>query len=300
MNKYLTIVIVVLSVMAISSSPKKETAFFKAEEEPISVALKDTKNENINNLDLEEYVIGVIAGEMPASFDEEALKAQAIAARTYAMYKINTTNKNYDLVSDITNQVYLNEDEMHQKWAEDYDYYYAKIAKCVNATKNLVMKYDGEVISSYYFAMSNGKTEDVSLVFGEVRDYLKSVDSSWDKNIKNYEVTTNFTKQDFLSKLGLNGNTIVLDTIERSATNRVNNITINGISFAGTKVRSLLGLRSTDFTINIDGDNVNITTKGYGHGVGMSQYGANEMAKNGYTYDEILKYYYQGITIDTI
>lgn len=300
MNKILTIVIIILSIIYIISSPSKNETVFLNDENVINVALKDVESDTIRNLDLEEYVIGVIAGEMPASFLDEALKAQAIASRTYAIYKMNTTKETYDLVSDITNQVYLNKSEMEQKWQDDYDFYYQKIAKAVSDTKNLVMKYNDEVISSYYFSMSNGKTEDVSLVFGETCDYLKSVDSSWDKNIKNYEVTVSFTKEDFLNKLGLLSNEVFIGVTKRSDTGRINTITINNTEFLGTKVRSLLSLRSTDFTIDIDGDNINITTKGYGHGVGMSQYGANEMAKIGYNYEEILKHYYQGVTIDTI
>src|SRR5699024_10853123 len=130
-----------------------------------------------------------------------ALKAQAIAARSYALSKIETSTESYDLVTDITNQVYITTEDMQEKWGEDYDFYYDKIKNAVSATKNLVMEYEGDVISAYYFAMSNGATEDVSLVFGEARDYLKSVDSSWDESVKNFSVTTTFTKEEFCSKL---------------------------------------------------------------------------------------------------
>lgn len=294
-NKYLLVVIIVLSFVAILSSPKKnETASFNNEK--IEVTIKDVAKDKETTLDLEEYIIGVVAGEMPASFEVDALKAQAIAARSYALSKINSTTTSYDLVTDITNQVYLTKEQMQEKWGSDYEYYYERIKDAVDETNNLVMEYGGNVISAYYFAMSNGYTEDASLVFGEDRDYLESVDSTWDENVKNFEVTTTFSKEEFCEKLSLDCSNIAIENIVRSATNRVNSITINNQEFKGTKIRSLLNLRSTDFDIDIT-DKVTITTKGYGHGVGMSQYGANEMAKKGYTYEEILNYYYKGIDI---
>lgn len=294
-NKYLIIIIVVLSIIAIVSSPnKEETAYFN--DDLVNVTVKDVDSNEETNLDLEEYVIGVVAGEMPASFEIEALKAQAIAARSYALSKIETSTESYDLVTDITNQVYITTEDMQEKWGEDYDFYYDKIKNAVSATKNLVMEYEGDVISAYYFAMSNGSTEDVSLVFGESRDYLKSVDSYWDESVKNFSVTTTFTKEEFCSKLSIDCSNITIGAIDRSSTNRVNTIVINDKEFKGTTLRTLLGLRSTDFTIDI-ADDIKITTKGYGHGVGMSQYGANEMAKNGASYEEILNHYYKDIDI---
>ena len=294
-NKYLIIIIVVLSILAIVSSPnKEETAYFN--DDLVNVTVKDVDSNEETNLDLEEYVVGVVAGEMPASFEIEALKAQAIAARSYALSKIETSTESYDLVTDITNQVYITTEDMQEKWGEDYDFYYDKIKNAVWATKNLVMEYEGDVISAYYFAMSNGSTEDVSLVFGESRDYLKSVDSSWDESVKNFSVTTTFTKEEFCSKLSIDCSNITIGAIDRSSTNRVNTIVINDKEFKGTTLRTLLGLRSTDFTIDI-ADDIKITTKGYGHGVGMSQYGANEMAKNGASYEEILNHYYKDIDI---
>lgn len=294
-NKILFLVVLVLSIVAIISSPEKnEAASFNNPK--IEVTIKDLVSTEETKLDLEEYIIGVVAGEMPASFADEALKAQAIAARSYALFKINTSTANYDLVTDITNQVYITQDKMREKWQENYDYYYNKVATAVKETENLVMEYNGEVISAYYFAMSNGATEDVSLVFGETKDYLVSVDSSWDENVKNFAVTTSFSKQDFCTKLSIDCSNIDITNIDRSSTGRVNSITINKQQFPGTTFRFLLGLRSTDFTITIN-DTVEITTRGYGHGVGMSQYGANEMAKNGANYQEILNHYYKDIDI---
>ena len=297
-NRYLLILILILSIIAISSFWKEKTTFFDNSKD-MNIIIKNKDTDEEKEINLEEYVIGVIAGEMPASFDEEALKAQAIAARSYAINKINTSTTSYDVLTDITNQVYITIEQMQEKWGNDFNYYYEKIKNAVDATKGLVMTYDGEVISAYYFSMSNGYTEDVAAVFGGEKDYLVSVESSWDKNVKNFTVLTTISKEEFCTKLNIECNNIVINKIKRSDTNHVETILINNKEFKGTEIRSLLGLRSTDFTIEIDND-IKITTNGYGHGVGMSQYGANEMAKLGYTYDEILKYYYKNIEIEKI
>ena len=163
------------------------------------------------------------------------------------------------------------------------------------------MTYNDKVIEAYYFAMSNGYTEDVSLVFSEDRDYLQSVPSIYDnESLKNFTYTKEFSKDDFCQKLKLNCSTLQVNNITRSNTHRVNTITINNQEFKGTNFRSLLGLRSTDFEIKLEDNKVLITTKGYGHGVGMSQYGANGMANDGKNYEEILNYYYKNIKITTI
>lgn len=296
-NRNLVIAVIILTIIAILSSfDKKETVFLNEEKK---VTIKNNETTEEKELELEEYIIGVVAGEMPASFEVEALKAQAIAARSYAMNKVNSSKETYDLVTDVSNQVYITQDEMKEKWQSKYDYYYKKIKDAVLETKGLVMKYNDEIISAYYFAMSNGSTEDVSLVFGESKDYLQSVDSSWDENVKNFTVETNITKEEFCKKLDISCDDIIIKDIKRSETNRVNEITINNKTFKGTEVRSILNLRSTDFNIEIN-ESIKITTKGYGHGVGMSQYGANEMAKKGSTYEEILKHYYNNIEISKI
>lgn len=294
-NKHLMVAVGILSIIAILSSIGEDNTFFK-DDKNINLTIKDNDTNQETLIDLEEYIIGVVAGEMPASFASEALKAQAIAARTYAIYKQNTKTTTYDLTTDVSNQVYITPSQMKENWGNEYEYYYNKIKDCVEETEGLVMEYEGEIISSYYFAMSNGKTEDASLVFGESKDYLISVDSSWDEEIKNYEVTTEFTIDDFCTKLNISSANITIKDIARTPSGRVNYITINNQVFKGTEVREKLGLRSTDFTIEV-ADTIKVTTRGYGHGVGMSQYGANTLAKSGKTYEEILKYYYQNIDI---
>ncbi len=262
----------------------------------VNLTLSET-NETIT-IDLEDYVIGVVAAEMPVSFQEEALKCGAIAARTYVMKKI--VKGNYTLDDTIANQVYVSKEKMKNNWKEKFEENYSKISKAVKDTKGLVMKYNNNIIVAYYYSMSNGKTENVEEVFGYNYPYLKSVDSSLDKNVKNFEMSVAYTKDEFCNGLGIDCTQgIEINSINKNSSGRVSTIIINGTEFTGVQVRKLLKLRSTDFNIEIK-DQVYISTRGYGHGVGMSQYGANEMAKIGKTYDEILKHYYQNIEISKI
>lgn len=297
-NKLLLIVVVVLTMVLLIEikTPKKEIQNNKNNNNQEEIKVKNIATGAIETKDLENYVIGVVAAEMPASFSIEALKAQAIASRSYAYYKMKQNNGNYDIIADVSNQAYINDDEMHEKWQEDYDIYYKKIKEAVDCTKNEVMTYNGQVIEAFYFAMSNGYTEDVVSVFGESLPYLKSVESKWDNNsLSNYEVNTKLSTEEFLKKLNLNNNIIVINNQIYDETGRTKEITINSTTFKGTEFRKLLNLRSTDFKIEVDNNIVNIITKGYGHGVGMSQYGANGMAKDGFDCYTILKYYYKDI-----
>ena len=264
-----------------------------------SIKIKINKNTEIKELNLEEYIIGVVAGEMPASFEMEALKAQAVTSRTYAMYKINNTKDNYDVETSVDDQVYITTDEMKEKWGKDYELYYNKIKDAVYSTQNLVMKKDNKIFKSYYFAMSNGTTADSSTVFGE--STTTSVESPWDnESLNKFLVTTEFTSNEIKTKLNIKDDITNIEILSRDKTNRVEKIKVNNKTYTGIEFRQLLSLRSTDFTISKIDNTYSITTKGYGHGVGMSQYGANGMAKEKYTYDEILKYYYQDIEIEEI
>ena len=305
-NKILLGVVAVLTVILIVVVINVKETYFEPlpvsdGESPITIRLLDTSNNTISEINLEDYIVGVVAAEMPASFDMEALKAQAVAARTYAMYKKETRNLDYDLVIGVSDQAYQNNKQLLDKWGLSFFNYFLKVRDAVLTTKNEILTYEGEVINAFYFAMSNGYTENSELVFQEDLPYLNSVPSTWeDESLNNYEVTSSRSKEEFCTSLGITCEQIEIKDIERSNANRVLNITINNQVFEGTTVRQKLGLRSTDFEIEIVDNNVQITTKGYGHGVGMSQYGANGMAKDGYTYEEILKYYYQNTEIKKI
>ena len=295
-NKILLLIVVILGVIYNLIGSSKHTTFFNT----IPNIKVKQKNDEIKSMDLEQYIVGVVAAEMPASFDEEALKAQAVAARSYATYKMQKSNNDYDVVTTVANQSYITVEEMQNKWQDSFNKYYTKIVNAVNATKGEIMTYKDEVVEAFYFAMSNGYTEDVNLVFGENKDYLKSVKSIYDMNNKKFVVEKEFSKEEICNKLNINCNNLIFSNIERSNSNRVISLKVNDKIFKGTTFRHKLGLRSTDFDIKINSNKIIITTRGYGHGVGMSQYGANGMAKEGYSYEEILKYFYKNIKISSI
>lgn len=259
----------------------------------VVVALKEL---NIA-VDLDDYIIGVVAGEMPALFEEEALKAQAVAARSYAASKLK--NQEITISPTINDQVFLTKAEMQAKWGSDYELFYNKIKKCVLATKDEVLKREDQILKTFYFAMSNGYTEDSLTVFNDTT--FTSTESKWDNDsLANFEVKTRFTTTEIIKALKIAGESIQITNIVRNKTNHVEKITVNGQEFIGTKFRQALSLRSTDFMIEQDGNDYLITTKGYGHGVGMSQYGANGMAKEGYNYQDILKHYYNDVKIENL
>ena len=259
----------------------------------VSIVNKDNSEETLS---LEDYVVGVVACEMPASFNKEALKAMAVAARTFALYKINT-NKNYKLSTTTKDQCYITKTQMRKNWGNSYNKNYDKILKSVKETQNEYMTYNNKIVIAFYFSISNGYTENCEDVFTQKLSYLRSVDSSWDKEYSYKEKTVKFKEKEFLNRLNLKDNSVNNIKVIKDKTNRAKYIYINGIKYKGTKFRSLLSLRSTDVKIEKKNGYIYITTKGYGHGVGMSQYGANSMAKKGYKYDEILKYYYRGIEL---
>ena len=299
-NKILLTIATVLSFVFVLE-PKNASNNTNLIEDNTIINVKDEKTGKIENKELEDYIVGVVAAEMPASFCEEALKAQAIAARSYAYYKMKKTNGSYDVLSDISDQAYITKEQMKEKWQEDYALYYNKVLDAVSQTKGEIMTYNGDVIEAFYFSMSNGYTEDVMPVFNEDLPYLKSVKSKWDNNTLNkYEVVTTISKEDFCNKLGITCDNISIEKQTYDKTGRTKEIVINSKSFKGTDFRKLLDLRSADFKLNIQNDEVNITTKGYGHGVGMSQYGANGMAKDGSNCYEILHHYYQNVEIKKI
>ena len=302
--KKIIIFFIMLVLLVVSYFNKEEIKDYVKNNDTIKQDINDENqkiiklsyNEKILNIGLEDYIVGVVACEMPASFEFEALKALAVAARTFALYKLET-NKNYIMKSDTSDQCYIDSDKMKNNWKENYTINYNKIKKAVDSTKGEYMTYNDEVIIAFYFSISNGYTENCENVFSQKLNYLQSVDSSWDKKYDYKETKTKISVNDFLSKLQINSKEIKSIDIDRSSTGRINTIKINDKNFKGTKFRTLLNLRSTDVDISYDNNYVYITTKGYGHGVGMSQYGANAMAEEGFKYDEILKYYYTGIKI---
>lgn len=268
-----------------------------------TVRVKRLSTDKVEEVPLEEYIVGVLAGEMPIDFEFEALKAQAVASRSYVLKRIEYNKDNeYDVVDSVLNQVYLDDDYLKETWGNNYTIKINKLRTAVNETYNEYMEYDGEIIDALFFSTSNGYTEDSHLVFNLELPYLKSVESSWDQEVSSaFSSKYTYSLQEFYEKLGLEyKDKLEVEILERSSTNRVLKLKINGQEFEGTTLYNKLGLRSTDFEITQVGSNVVFDMKGYGHGVGMSQYGALGMAKQGYTYDEILKHYYTGVTIKKI
>lgn len=252
-------------------------------------------NGRIINLNMTDYLIGVVSSEMPASFNLEALKAQSVLARTYALKAKQTGKKLTDTVST---QSYIDIDQMKNKWENSFNTYYNKIKNAVENTNGEYLNYNGNYIEALYHSTNNGKTESSLDVFGNYYPYLISVSSEYDKNASSYLRTINMPLDTISNKLGLNlNNDSVISILSYTDGGNIKEININGNNFSGKKVRELLGLRSADFDISISDNNANITTRGYGHGVGMSQYGANGMANAGYSYKDILSHYYPGTTL---
>ncbi len=257
-------------------------------------------NGSIDTVPFESYIIGVLAGEMPANFELEALKAQALAARSYVLKKMEQNkNNDYDIVDTVMNQVYLDESQMKEKWKDQYEEKLQKITKAVNDTQGEYIAYNGEVIQAFFFSTSSGKTENSEEVFQESLPYLRSVDSTWDSDVSPvFNEIYKFTLEEFYQKLNLPyEEKLQINIVDTTSTGRIKNIEINRQKFKASDLTKLLNLRSTYFNIEQNGNIITIQTKGYGHGVGMSQYGAQAMALKGYNYQEIIKYYYQNVEI---
>ncbi|MBQ7136371.1 MAG: stage II sporulation protein D [Bacilli bacterium] len=267
-------------------------------EEKLSYVTIYRTNGTIEIIELEQYLIGVVAAEMPAAFNIEALKAQSIAARTYALKSIQDGKL---LTDNEKTQSYKDIGQLKVMWGANFDNYYNKIKKAVEATKGQVILYNNNYIEALYHSTSNGYTENSYEVFGYSFPYLMGVNSSWDINASSFLRETTFSFEQIEKILGISFNQdTLIEILERNDSGRISRIKIDENYYTGIELRNLLGLRSADFDINVDTDKVVITTRGYGHGVGMSQYGANGMGNIGKTYTEILKHYYPGTTIKTV
>lgn len=299
---FASIVILVIPYIIVSLCIKDENLKFEFMANKM-IRVKREKTGNIETVPFEQYITGVLAGEMPVNFELEALKAQAVAARSYAMKKIEQNeNQEFDVVDTVSNQVYLDEASLKERWKDEFETKMNKIRTAVHETEGEYLIYDNQIVQAFFFSTSTGKTENVEEVFVQALPYLRSVDSSWDEEVSPvFHVTTEFSLADFYSKLNLPyQETLQIEIIQTTSTGRVKELSINGTAFKASDVSSKLSLRSTFFSFEQIGNNVKIETKGFGHGVGMSQYGAHAMAKKGYTYDQILKHYYQGVEIAKI
>ncbi|MBQ8238220.1 MAG: stage II sporulation protein D [Oscillospiraceae bacterium] len=255
-------------------------------------------------MELDEYLTGVVLGEMPASFEEEALKAQAVVARTYTM-RAQHRGGRHDAAAVCTDSTCC------QSYISPSDYLAAggtqnsvdRIRNAVLATSGQVLTYEGDLIEATYFSCSGGVTEDAAAVWGADYPYLKSVSSPGEEKAAHYTDTVVFTASQFESALGrdLSGTPSGWFGVTTYTTGGgVATMEIGGEVYQGTDLRTMLGLRSTAFMVSADLNSVTITTKGFGHRVGMSQYGADAMAVLGSTYAQILAHYYQGTSLTTL
>lgn len=296
---FFVVLIVIVPFIVVNLFVKEEEIKFNYTNN-LNVRVK--RDTGIVAVPLEDYVVGVLAGEMPIEFEMEALKAQAVAARSYVLKKMSyNKEKEYDVVDTIMNQVYLDNDYLKKTWGKDYVKKINKLKTAVIETNYQYVDYNGNIADTMFFSTSVGETENSEEVFSNKVPYLKSVSSTWDEISPVYKLNYQFKLNEFLNKLDLPySNFVKLEVIDSTSTGRVKKIKINEKTFDGSVVVTKLKLKSNHFTIKQDGDTINITTKGYGHGVGMSQYGAQGMALNGYSYEEILMHYYQGTSIKKI
>lgn len=286
------------TVMLLDSQPQllppQETI---PETVPLPMRLRNSEG-SVSEMDIDTYLIGVVLAEMPASFEEEALKAQAVVARTYTQKAYTTGGKHGDgSVCTLSSccQAYLpEEDYLAQGGTQEG---IEKIKAAVTATSGYVLTYGGELIEATYFSCSGGSTEDAAAVWGTDFPYLQAVSSPGEEDAAHYTDTVTFSSQQFREALdteltGLPRSWFGTTTYTEGG--GVATMMIGGQAYTGTQLRSLLDLRSTAFTVSVSGETITITTQGYGHRVGMSQYGADAMAVTGNSYEEILAYYYQG------
>lgn len=294
MSKFISLVLIAISGITLyfyfSSLIEQKENIKPIKEQEKLVVLKN--EDTTEKMELEEYLVGVVACEMPVLYGEVALKTQAIASRTYAVIK---SNNNVALAKTTDDQCFIDDEEMKNKWGDKYSEYKKIVVDAVKDTKGIVITKDNQLLTTFYFSTSNGYTEDSMEVFN--RSGIESVESSWDKNSNNYKKEVSFNKEYLESILG-KFNTI--EILKRNDTHHVELVRVDNKEYTGIEFRKKLNLRSTDFEISINNDEYTFTTYGYGHGVGMSQYGASYMAKKGYTYEEILKYYYGNIEFEKI
>jgi stage II sporulation protein D len=278
--------------------------FFKNEEINF-LYLDNTKirvmrsNNIIDEVFLEDYVVGVVAGEMPITFEEEALKAQSVASRTYGLKKMLENKENdYDVVDTVMNQVYLDYEYLKLAWGDKYIENINKIKKVVKSTKGEYLVYDNEIIDSLFFSTSTGYTENSEEIFKNKVPYLRSVESKWDKISPVYEEQKKYSLSSFYTLLNIKySNILNIEYNKKTSTGRNVEIKINDITFSASEISNKLELRSNYFEIVQNNNEVIINTKGYGHGVGMSQYGAQGMALENKKYKEILQHYYKNVKI---
>ena len=290
---------------------KEETPKKEQNNKYNTIKLLHTKTSQIEEVLLEEYLYSVVSAEMPASFEEEALKAQAVVARTYTIYKIENDTRKHEganICDEATCcQAWISKQDRLSKWEESQrESNWNKIVSAVDSTKGKIITYEGKPINAFFHSNSGGKTEvTVNVWGGDGYPYLQSVETSGEDSYSQYKSEVILSKQEFINKIKEKHSDFSIDfneenciqILEYTQANRVKNIKIGNLNLSGVEVRTILGLKSANFIVNIEEDNIKFSVIGYGHGVGMSQTGADSMAKQGSNYEEIIKHFYTGVEI---
>ena len=274
----------------------------------IKLLHKDTNK--VEEVKLDDYIACVVSAEMPVSYDIEALKAQAVVARTYTIYKITTSSKheNADICDKSTCcQAWISKEDRLKKWDEEKATdNWNKIVTAVNDTIGKIITYEGKPINAFFHANSGGKTQIPFYVWGGTGyPYLQVVETSGEDAYSQYSSEAKFTKKEFINKIKEKHKDFEIDfeeencieITERDDSDRVTTVKIGNLNLSGVETRTLLGLRSANFTVEISKDEIKFKVIGYGHGVGMSQTGADALAKQGKNYQEIIKHFYVGVEI---
>ena len=276
-----------------------------------TVKVLHTKTGSVENLNLDEYLYGVVSAEMPASFEKEALKAQSIVARTYTIYKIiHNAGKHQE--ADICDdsgccQAWISKEDRLNKWDEkERKSNWNNIVSAVKETKGKIITYNGEPINAFFHSNSGGSTEaPINVWGGSGYPYLQTVQTSGEEAYTQYKSEVNMQKQELIDKIKSKYQDFSINFEEENAIqileytkgNRVKTIKIGNKNLSGVEVRSIFGLKSANFEVKIDGDNIIFSVIGYGHGVGMSQTGADSLAKQGKNCEEIITHFYIGVEI---
>lgn len=276
-----------------------------------TIKLLHKESGQIEELPIDEYLLGVVSAEMPASFEQEALNAQAIVARTYTVYSIEH-NQNKHEGADICDdpnccQAWISKEKRLEKWSEENrQEYWNKIVLAINNTLGKIITYNGEVIDAFFHSNSGGITETPVNVWGGTNyPYLQSVKTSGEDGYTQYSSEVILSKDELDLKIKEKypdfqidyGDNDAIKILEYTDSNRVKKIKIGNKNLSGTELRGIIGLKSTNFNVVIEDQNIKFSVIGYGHGVGMSQTGADSMAKEGKKYDEIIKHFYTGVEI---
>ena len=272
------------------------------------VKLLHSRTGEIEDVALDEYIVNVVAAEMPVEYELEALKAQAIVARTYTMYKI-TTGKKHEVadICDDSNccQAWISKEDRFNKWGNNCIEKWNKLVRAVNETKGKYITYNGKVINAFFHSNSSGKTEKSENVWGGMLPYLDVVETSGEENYPSYKSEVILNKEEFKNILLSKFDSFKIDfekdncikILDYTESGRVKNIRIGNIELSGVDVRKIFGLKSTNFEVQRLDDKIIFSVFGYGHGVGLSQTGSDALAKQGFDANGIIKHFYKNVEI---